>query len=163
MKQVKHAFFGIGMIAFLGLASCGTTKETPSNVDQSQEVPAKEIGAGMLYGNGAEGISEGGVVINNSAEFEVLVNKMNSTNEGYKMPSVDFEQSTVLAYFDKTRGSGGHSVQFERVIKNNGNCTAIVKTTVPLGNAIDIMTQPYVIVTIPKTEGSIEFKVDPTE
>ena len=141
MKQIKHAFFGIGMIAFLGLTSCGTTKETPSNVDQSEVVPTKEIGSGMLYGNGAEGITEGGVVIYSSAEFEALVNKMNSTNEGYKMPSVDFET----------------------VIKNNGSCTAIVKTTAPLGNAIDIMTQPYVIVTISKTEGSIEFKVDPTE
>ena len=138
-------------------------KESPSIVDQSQDIPTKEIGAGMLYGNGAEGITEGGVVIYSSAEFEALVNKMNSTNEGYKMPSVDFEQSTVLAYFDKIRGSGGHAVQFEKVIKNNGSCTAIVKTTAPLGNAIDIMTQPYVIVTISKTEGSIEFKVDPTE
>ena len=63
----------------------------------------------------------------------------------------------ILAYFDQIRGSGGYTVEFASMSQINNSVQAVVKQTDSDGNDIEIMTQPYSIVIIDKTENKVEF------
>ncbi|PHR20420.1 MAG: hypothetical protein COA38_19435 [Fluviicola sp.] len=159
----KHTFyFGFVLTTIIGLQACGTTNEVldekPSEVIvEVMDVAFKNVASGNLQGDGAEGINEGGVVINSQEEWTSLMTKMNSVNEAVKEQSIDFNNTTVLAYFDQIRGSGGYTVEFASVSQTSKSIQVQIKRTASDGNDIEIMTQPYSIVFIEKTDKTVVF------
>ncbi|MFK7787161.1 MAG: hypothetical protein AB8B56_18715 [Crocinitomicaceae bacterium] len=163
MKNVKRAvFFGLSISLLLGAASCGTTDEVTDekpneSIAESMTYPIKNIADGYLTGNEQEGIGEGGLVINSQADWEALIAKMNSVNETIEEEPIDFNSMTVLTYFDQIRGSGGYTVDIVSVVKDGNKLVAKVKKTTPKEDAIEIMTQPFMIGFIQKTDLPIIF------
>ena len=155
-------YFGFILVTLIGLQSCKSTEdvivEQPDEVfNEATKVAFKDVANGYLTGNGDEGLREGGITINSQVEWEALRDKMNSVNQAIKEQSLDFEKFTVLAYFDKVRGSGGYTVEFATISEIEGSVQVITKKTAPTGDAIEIMTQPYSIVCIDKTANVVVF------
>lgn len=164
MKKTHTFIFGIAIAGFLGLQSCKTPElvegdnlETDVAAPVSESIEFTTLKNGVMYGYGAEGIEDGGIVINSEAEWNELTTQMNSVNQAIDIGSIDFDKNTVLAYFDKIRTSGGHSVEISDVSKKPSVIVARIKTAAPSGAATDIMTQPFCIVSIPKTTDTITF------
>ena len=159
----KHRFyFGFILATIIGLQSCETPREViddkpTDGLAEIVEVSFKSIANGYLTGDGAEEISKGGIVINSQAEWSALKTKMNSVNKTIDDPAVDFNKMTVLAYFDQIRGSGGYSVAFASISQTGNTVQTRIKMSAPKGDAIEIMTQPYSIVFIEKTDKTIAF------
>ncbi|MFT6501526.1 MAG: hypothetical protein ACJASQ_001638 [Crocinitomicaceae bacterium] len=162
MKKKHTLYFGFALMTLIGLQSCKTTEEvigeqpadTLSNV---YPLSINEVASGYLTGYGAEGIEEGGVVINSLEEWNALTTKMNSVNKAIKEQSIDFNRVTVLAYFDQIRGSGGYTVQIATATKTGKKIQAQIKKASPEGDAIEIMTQPFHIVIIQKSDEKVSF------
>ncbi len=159
----KISIFAAAVIA-LNFTACKIAGDGPQDLPadkpamQENVVQSKPISEGSLLGDGQEGIAgPNEVIIQTEAQWEALYTKMNSVNPTQKEVSIDFEQRTILAYFDQIRPLGGYAVEIVKVTEINEIITARVKFTIPEGNSIDIMTQPYSIVSIPKTKKLIKF------
>ena len=158
MKSRGQIIFAVAIFA-LSLVSC----KTPQPIDEMEfatktEIPFSSISGGYLTGNGDEGIKGHEVrIIQSEGNWEILRAEMNSVNQTQNEVSIDFDQSTVLAYFDEIRPSGGYGVQIVSVIETNNEIQVSAKFTHPTDVAIEVMTQPYHIVSIPKTKKKITF------
>jgi hypothetical protein len=164
MKKKHILYFGLALVTMIGLQSCKTTKEVIEEQPENAlagitEVAFTNIASGYLTGYGAEGIEEGGRLINSQEEWERLTGMMNSVNQAIPEKSIDFEKNSVLVYFDEIRGSGGYSVEIVSVMIKGKMVEAQIKKAAPTGAAIEIMTQPFHSVSVPKMEGPVEFKV----
>lgn len=157
--NMKHLFyFGFVLVTLIGLQSCGCVKDKPiEGTVEATKMAFRNMESGYLTGNGDEKITEGGLVINSKENWDALAEKMNSVNKTIGEQSIDFEKQTVLVYFDKIRGSGGYTVEFATISEINNVVQAIIKQTDSDGNDIEIMTQPYSIVLIDKTENEVTF------
>lgn len=130
---------------------------------QNQEKMSEEditlIAKGNLYGSGEEGIIAQNLIINNEKDWQVLMAKMNSVNkvsDGFSESKVDFSKYLVIAVFDDVKTSGGHSLDVE-IKPNSKNIEVSISRNSPQGMATSIMTQPYYIVKITKSELPILF------
>lgn len=161
MNKQRIVSFGFVLTALFGFQACGVTEEVPQ--DKPEEVitesiiTKKRVAGGYLTGNGEEKISNGGMVINSQADWDALTGKMNSVNDAIAEQSIDFNRVTILAYFDEIRGSGGYVVEITQVKTDGNKLEALVGKSAPSDDAIEIMTQPFVIVTIEKTDKSVMF------
>lgn len=79
--------------------------------------------------------------------------------ESPKPPKVDFDKETVLVATMGTRSTGGHTIVFSDIRRENTSLKAVVTTSSPAPNARVTMalTYPFAIIAIPKHEGPIEF------
>lgn len=75
------------------------------------------------------------------------------------VPKLDFERQMVLATFMGERQTGGYTIQITKVVAHNGEVVAHVRETVPPKGAIviQVLTQPYHIVVVPKVNAPIRF------
>lgn len=159
MERLKFSIFASTLIA-LSLNSCRLAEDKPTSelAVETTNLNLKRVGSGILTGNGAEGIgSPKELVIQTEKQWETLRTKMNSVNQSQNEVSIDFEQKTVLAYFDQIRTSGGYEVEIIEVIERTNGVEAMVKFTSPTDMATDIMTQAYHIIAIPKTSKPVKF------
>lgn len=144
------------ILSFLILiTSC---KGTDSATTQKQENNAEKLAGGSLYGNGNEGFDKGHQLIKNRVDLKAFIKKMNQSNDVIKPKSIDlidFDDSMLLAIFDKVRTTGGYSLVFDEVKQEKGRY--IVKTNMekPGEMASSVMTQPYLILKLPKTDKEV--------
>src|SRR5699024_5986382 len=74
------------------------------------------LSQGNLHGNGQEGIVKSKLIISDQKSFEVLLSKINAVNDEITpAPTVNFDQSIVLAVFDEIKSHGGHSIDITQV------------------------------------------------
>jgi hypothetical protein len=161
MKNIKFSLILLTIIAATGFISCKVQEEPTVVVAPRMEPIAfivQEVSKGVLTGNGEEGIAENqSFIIQTAGEWEDLRTKMNAVNETIGETSIDFDKNTLLAYFDKIRPTGGYSVSIFEVLKSDRGVQANYRFGIPGEMAIDIMTQPYHIILIPKTTTPIQF------
>lgn len=161
MIHKQLIYLGAAIITSLSFQSCDQPKQlsqkTDSEMVQPKEVVFDLVKDGYLTGNGEEGIVSGGVVIRSQEEWDALAKKMNSVNKAIEKQSFDFNRVTVIAYFDNIRGSGGYSVDVSSVTETDKKLAVTIKKTASDGNDIEIMTQPYVIGAIAKTDLQVVF------
>lgn len=118
------------------------------------------IGQSQLYGNGVENIEKSNFVIEDTTSWNDLINKMNSVNivsANFKEINIDFSQYQVIAVFDKIYGNSGHSIDILKIIENETGIIIVVNNLMT-GDDTQVMTQPFHIVKIPKTERQINFE-----
>ncbi|TXD84796.1 hypothetical protein ESY86_03625 [Subsaximicrobium wynnwilliamsii] len=121
---------------------------------QSTEINFTEIGKGALFGNGQEGISQSNLTISNTNEWQNLISQMNSVNnvsENFTETDINFNEFTVFAIFLEVKGHGWE-IGTENVIENENNISV---TTLENEAINSVMTQPFSIIKIPKTEKTI--------
>ena len=118
------------------------------------------IGNGDLGGNGKENITKQKLIISSNETWVELMNKMNSVNyetANFTETEIDFSNFIILAVFDEIKMSGGYTIEITSVVENQNNLTVTIHLLSPKGVAPGVITQPYHIVKIPKTEKIIFF------
>jgi hypothetical protein len=124
---------------------------------QSTPITFTEIGKGGLFGNGAEGIAQSNMVIDNTTDWQNLMNQMNSVNNvtnEFSETNINFNAYTVIAIFLEVK-QNGWEVEISNIEENTTNIT-VSKTETESDNLV--ITQPFHIVKIPITNKPIEFE-----
>ena len=85
------------------------------------------------------------------------MNAVNKVSDNFTETKIDFSKFTVIAVFDAVKTSGGHSIELD-IKPNTENVVVEVSRKSPDGMATSVMTQPYHIVKIPKTDLPIVFQ-----
>ncbi|MCL6219630.1 protease complex subunit PrcB family protein [Zunongwangia pacifica] len=119
------------------------------------------IAEGNLYGNGNDGLVETNMVLKNQAEWKEVAAKMNKINATIKeeqIDAIDFDKQMVIVLIDQQRTKGGHSIKIAAVDNKMQSVVISIQKSHPEGMATMVMTQPYYVATIPKTDKQIEFE-----
>ena len=147
MKQIVLFF-----IILFSLNSCCN--------DDSETIIVDTIGKNNLYGGGEEGISKSNLVINDSENWNNLITKMNSrsnVSNSFTETDIDFNKYQIIAVFDEVKYSGGYSIDIIDITENNG--TVVIKIeNLKKGDATSVITQPFHIIKIKKTNKEIVFE-----
>jgi hypothetical protein len=148
------------LIVLLCVFNCKTNIEKTNNENvETKTMESKLVAKGNLYGSGKEGIDEQNMVITNQNDWDELITQMNLVNnvsDGFSETVIDFSQHTIIAVFDKVKGSGGHHLELA-IISNPKNTIVNITHVTPKGNATSVMTQPYLILKIAKQNLPIKF------
>ena len=126
---------------------------------KSEKITPVLIGKGELYGNGKEGIIKQNLVVKTKEEWNNLMNAMNSVNNesrNFTETDIDFSNYQVIALFDEIRSSGGWSIDITDITEYQDEIIVTVENLQKGGMAC-VMTQPYHIVKIPKSDKKIIF------
>lgn len=152
---MKLTFFLLTLAVFFG---CNSTVD-----DAFLPVPIATtlVASGNLYGNGGENIPMQNMIISNNKDWTELMNKLNSVNnvtDNFTETEFDFTNFTIIALFDDIKMLGGYSIEIESVVENPNDLTVTIRHQSPNGIAPTVITQPFFILKIPKTEKRIIFK-----
>lgn len=93
--------------------------------------------------------------------LESVFSKINSTREpGLSIPEIDFSESSVLFLAMGQRTTGGYTISVDRIVTEDNNWVVFVKKKGPgpTDFVTDVITTPYILVSIPKTTASIVFR-----
>lgn len=151
------------ILSLIFIVSCKCKKNNAEMVNNNGKTVNMEsvlIAKGNLYGSGSEGFSKQNMVIENQSDWEELMNKMdkvNNVSDRFMDTKIDFSNYSVIAIFSDVKGSGGHSIEID-MSKTTKNRIVKVNYISPKGNATSVMTQPYYITKISKTDLPIVFQ-----
>ena len=126
------------------------------NNSQNTTIEFTEIANGFLGGQGSEGIPKQNIVIANETDWNNLKTKMNTnvnTTESFSETEIDFSKFNIIAIFEEVKNSGEFHLSIDDIIKKPNNVFVRIKLESPSGpNVINIVTQPYYIAKIPKSD-----------
>lgn len=125
------------------------------------ELSLKKISQGNLYGNGKEQIDEQQMVITSQEDWINLKKKIISTGKSSNdLPnlSIDFKERILIVLFDKQQTTGGHSIEIVESEQTPDKIIFKYRKSNPEGMATSVMTQPYYLASIIKTERKIVFE-----
>lgn len=135
----------------ISLMSC-----SDDNNSQNPNIEFTEIAEGFLAGDGAEGIPKQNIVIDNETDWNDLKAKMNMVNNetaNFSETEIDFSKFNIIAIFEEVKNSGEFHLSIDEIIKKPNNVFVRIKLESPSGpNVIQIITQPYYIAKIPKSD-----------
>ena len=140
--------------------SCKSTNNQVKTERKIEKENTVLIAKGNLYGSGDEGIKEQNLVITNQKDWNNLLERLNSVNnvsEGFSETEIDFSNNSVIAVFDNVKSSGGHRIDLT-IIPSSEHIIVKVNRESPKGMATTVMTQPYYIVKIAKSNLPIRFE-----
>lgn len=159
------------LILFVGtlLASCGNSKDIgdADAGEKAREIPFSSIGKGALFGGGQEGFDEVKTtlhVMRSQEEWETFKAQLNSVNTvtgAFKDQELDFESEMIIACIDRVRGSGGHEIIVDAIVENDTELQVNVRHVGPADMAASVLTQPFHIVRIVKSDKGI--RLNPVE
>ena len=143
------------LLTVLSICSC-------SENDDNQVFPqSKEFDViynGVLSGNGSEGITQSNMVINNTIDWENLMSQMNNSfntvTDNFSEIDIDFDNYLIIAVFLDVKPSGWE-VKITNITENE---SSLVISTNETQFASSVITQPFSIVKIRRTEKAIEFE-----
>lgn len=128
---------------------------------KNQEGGFTSLSKGSLFGNGAEGFKRENLVISSKKEWKSFLSKIDTTNKVSKTfeNTIDFSKEMVLVCMDKVRNSGGFSVEIMEVTQEKDTVFIKIKRKgpKPMSMVPTVITQPYHIVKINKTNKKIKF------
>ncbi|MFD2541188.1 protease complex subunit PrcB family protein [Lacinutrix gracilariae] len=151
--KIKALILVLSILTF----NCNSDNTTTNS---EEEVASTLISKDNLYGNGDEGIAEQNMVIQNQTDWNNLltqIDAVNTTSHTFTETDIDFSEYTIIAVFDQIRGNGGHSIDLN-ITSNQEVITVTVTHINPAGNAATVITQPYHIVKIEKSNLPIYFE-----
>jgi hypothetical protein len=130
--------------------------------DDNQVFPQNKefhiIHNGVLSGNGSEGITQSNMVISNTNDWENLMSQMNNSfntvTDNFSETDIDFNDYTVIAVFLEVKGHGWEV----EIINITEHENSLVVSTNENEFVNSVITQPFSIVKIRRTEKTIEFE-----
>jgi len=133
-----------------------------SNDAQSRMINIEStlIAKDNLYGNGDEGVVQQNLVISDQSTWTALIDQMNSVNnvsDNFAEIDINFSEYMIIAVFDEIKGNGGHSLALN-IRSNSEHIIVNITDLVPEGNATTVITQPFHIVKILKSDLPILFE-----
>ncbi len=161
-------FSSLLLILFLGVNSCKSAQQeqdkksglsTPNNISAIQGATKSVAFTKLLSGNNANENNANQILVKNEETLEGIYNQINSTQfPGEKIPEIDFEKEMVLVLYMGGKSTGGHGVFIERVVATSTEIIVFYKETAPKGMATSVLTQPFYIASIAKTDLPIRFQ-----
>jgi hypothetical protein len=137
-------------ITALCIAGCAVKTKGEAGKDGSAGKPAvMENNFTILKQEEYGGLEKTANYIITAQKDLVLMYKDLSLTE---VPIVDFNEKTVVALFMGQKNTGGYSISIESVTIKDNTAIIQVNETVPEGMAATVMTSPYCIAVIPKSE-----------
>jgi hypothetical protein len=151
-KIVLVAVVVIAVVATIVVGATYLRPGQPSESDLGFETISKGVFCGYTH--------EAYLVVRNENEWVNLWNKVKSV-QATEPPEVDFSSYMVIAVFMGQKPTGGHSIEIVKVVEGAGKVTVnVVKNYPPPGTAVpQVLTQPYHIVKVRRTEKAVVFKV----
>ena len=153
-KTMMNKLLGIALLLFA--LNCKSTQPQEKINDETVVL----IGNGNLYGSGSEGIGKANLVISSKEDWNNLMEKMDAVNDvssSFSETDIDFSKFRIIAVFDGIKSTGGHSIALS-IIENSDRILVEVLRKSPDGLATSVMTQPYCIAKIPKSDLPVVFK-----
>ncbi len=101
------------------------------------------------------------LVINTNDEYQKLMQDVyKNMDQMPRIPVVDFTKNTLIAVFVGTRSTAGYLVSIDSISESSKNLNVEVLETTPGKNCMtsDVITAPYTIVKVPKTDKKAVFK-----
>ncbi len=144
-------FFAVLFVLFTG---CSSDDENFEPI----EVSTLLIGKGNLYGNGSENIIQQNLILSNPNSWNQLIVQIDNINitDNFTEIDIDFSEYLVIAIFDEIKSNGGHSIDITRVTEFEDKISVQIKNILQ-GDATLVITQPYHIVKIPRSNKLIIF------
>lgn len=146
------------LLSLIFILGCNCKKTSTDMA--SKNVESVLIAKGNLYGSGAEGLEKQNMIITNKNDWSALLSQLDSVNkvsQGFTETDIDFTKYSIIAVFADVKGSGGHKIDVaitttpdKKIIK--------VNHIAPKGIATSVMTQPYYIAKLPKSDLPIVFE-----
>ncbi len=99
-------------------------------------------------------------VINNNEDYQKLMSEVyNNLDQMPRIPVVDFTKYTLIAVFIGPRNTGGYMVNIDSINDGNKSVSVSVVEETPGKNCntMQVITRPYTIVKIPKTDKKAVF------
>ena len=149
----KSLFVFLSILLFV---SCDND-EPQNNEFDPIEINFTEIGKGTLSGSGQENISQSNLIIQNQAEWQSLMDDMNSINNVTSLFSeteIDFENYTIIAVFLEVKNNGWE-IEINSIIENENNIN--ISTQETEFYTLE-MTQPFYIAKISNSDKTIIFE-----
>ena len=143
------------IVTLLFALNCKTSQTEAKNVEENIVLIAK----GNLYGSGEEDIEAQNSIIKSKDVWQGLIDKMYSVNkvsDSFSEIDIDFSKHTIIAIFDNVKTTGGHSLELD-VKTNSENIAVNIIRKFPKSMVTMVMTQPYHIIKISKSELPIVF------
>ena len=144
------------ILLFALTLSCNSDDDTSEMTNVEFTLIARE----NLFGNGNEEIIQQNMVITNQNDWNSLIAQMNSENnvsDNFTEIDIDFSEFQIIAVFDEIKGNGGHILEFS-IMSNSENIIVNVIDLVPDGDVTGVITQPFCIVKILKSDLPIIFE-----
>lgn len=147
--------FGISSV-LLSLDSCILTGIAPNEkIEHESELLQK----GNLHGDGQEDVSEGGMHIRSQSQYDMLIGKMNSVNFEVQNTEIDFNEQSLIVLVDRVRSTAGYKLKIASVMEYPEEIVVSYKVIPPDGPAAEVISQPFAIYSIFKTNRPIRFKI----
>lgn len=138
------------------LIGCNKNDDSVINFESTEIIPI-EIGKDALYGVGEEGIAQSNLIITETADWQALMNQMNTINnvtESFSETDIDFDTYMVLAVFLDVKNHGWE-VEMNSVVENE-TVVDVITQEIEFDSAV--MCQPFHIIKIPVTGKEIVFE-----
>ena len=140
---------------FFSLSSCNND-ENNQIFPQNKEFDV--IYNGVLGGNGSEGILRSNMVISNTTNWQNLMSKMNNSfnnvTDNFSETDIDFDNYLIIAVFLEVK-SNGWEIEITNITEHENSLVVSTKET---EFDSSVITQPFSIVKIRRTEKTIEFE-----
>ena len=137
------------LVLILFFVSCNSTKKLPENPKETHNVSFK-----ILEKGGHSGITEPvNMIWRNSKEINEFHKKNGIPKNEF---AIDFNKSVLGGIFLGQQSTGGFTIKIDKIIESDDSLK--VYYSVQTGKiAIMVITQPYVIFMMPKTNKPVEF------
>ena len=143
------------LLTVLSIYSCS---ENDNNQVFPQSKEFDVIYNGALGGDGSEGITQSNMFINNNNDWENLMSQMNNSfntvTDNFSETDIDFDNYLIIAVFLDVKSSGWE-VKITNITENENSLVVSTNETQFISSVI---TQPFSIVKICRTEKTIEFE-----
>ena len=135
------------------LNACHNSKEAnESDVNLNFEIVQK----GVLKGAGEEGFDQEVIKVESYQELNEVLNSINTVNKeidsDFISDHVFFEDYMLLFVFDKVRGTGGYKLKIDDINATKKEIALKIYTKSPGDNAPSVMTQPFEVIQLKKSE-----------
>lgn len=154
MKKITLLISVVFLLAF----SCHED-DKPQTPQTPQSFEVVLIAKDDLPGNGAEKIPKQLLIISNNNDWLALINAMNTTinvSKSFTETSIDFNRFRIIAAFDDIKQNGGHSIDITEVVETDDSIKVKIEN-LKKGDATSVITQPFHIVKITKSEKPVVF------
>ena len=155
-------FLILSILLLVFSISCKCQKKTSDNTTNLANKEAKETNVPykILFNNNHSNIKkEKNVVIKNISDLKAIYASINSTRRpGLPTPKVDFNKEEVLGVFLGEKSSAGYEIQIDSIQNNGKEIVVNYRIKAPKGMASMVITQPTLLVLIPKYDLPVIFK-----
>ena len=157
----KILFSSLLLLLFLGVNSCKSAQQErdKKNTSTTKEVTKSVAFTKLLSGNHANENDANQILVKNNETLERIYNQINLTQfPGEKIPEIDFEKKTILVLYMGAKSTGGYGVFIENIVASSTEMLVFYKETAPKGMTTSVLTQPFYIASIAKTNLPIHFQ-----